>query len=190
LARALLAQGKRDGAIEEFTKSLEINPLSAEAHNFLGLAFLEKGDRQKALSHWADSLRLDPNQPETLDLAAKALLEQGQPEQALQHWESQLRLQPKNAQAMSRVALLKSNPRYPKLINFPEALALAQKACETTSYRDLLSVYALATALAQSGRLQEASEIATQALKLAEEAGDTALAANIKDLLEFCKRGP
>jgi len=190
LARALLAQGKRDGAIEEFTKSLEINPLSAEAHNFLGLAFLEKGDRQKALSHWADSLRLDPDQPETLDLAAKALLEQGQPEQALQYWESQLRLQPRNAQAMSRVALLKSNPRYPKLINFPEALALARQSCELTGYKDLPCLYALATALAKSQKLQEASEIATKALKLAEEAGDTALAANIKDLLEFCKRGP
>ena len=89
---------------------------------------------------------------------------------------------------MSRVALLKSNPQYPNLINFPEALALARESCEITGYKDLPCLYALATALAKSARLPEASEIATQALKLAEEAGDTALAANIKDLLEFCKR--
>ena len=67
---------------------------------------------------------------------------------------------------------------------------MARQSCELTGYKDLPCLYALATALAKSQKLQEAAEIATQALKIAEEAGDTALAANIKDLLEFCKRGP
>jgi superkiller protein 3 len=189
LATALLAQGKRDGAIEEFTKTIEINPANSGAHNFLGRIFLEKGDRQKALAHWSDSLRLDPKQPEVLDAAAKILAGQGRAGEALERWESQLQLQPKNAQTMSRLALLKSNPQYPKLRNPAEALALAQQSCEITGYKDLECLYALAAALAASEKLQEASEIGTKALKLAEEKRDTALAANIRNLLEFCKRG-
>ena len=189
LGAALLAQGKRDGAIEEFTKALEINPANAGVHNFLGRIFLEKGERQKALAHWSDSLRLDPKQPEVLDAAAKILVGQGQAEQALERWESQLQLQPKNPQTMSRLALLKSNPQYPKLKNPAEALTLAQQSCEITGYKDLECLYALATALAASEKLQEASEIGTKALRLAEEKRDTALAASIRDLLEFCKRG-
>jgi tetratricopeptide (TPR) repeat protein len=89
---------------------------------------------------------------------------------------------------MTQVALLKVLPDHADLNYLPEGLALAKEACETTKHEDLGPLYALASALARSGRFAEAIEIAEKALKLAEKEGDASVAANVRDLMEFAKR--
>jgi len=186
LAESYLAQGKMDDAILESAKSLEINPSDSQIRNNLARLYSQKGDRQKAAGYWADSLRLNPNQPEIMDLYALSLFEQGRVDEALECWQSFLKADPGNSVMMSRIALVKANPKYPRHANPAEALALARRACEITSQRELLPLYALAVSLAASQRFQEAVEAASKALKLAEAAGDSAVQANIRALLESC----
>jgi arylsulfatase A-like enzyme/Flp pilus assembly protein TadD len=188
LAESYLAQGKMDDAILESAKALELNPSDSQIRNNLARLYSQKGDRQKAAGYWADSLRLNPNQPAIMDLFALDLLEQGRVDEALECWQSFLRADPANSLMMSRIALVKANPKYPQHANPAEALALARRACEITNQRDLLSLYALAVSLAGSQRFQEAAEAASKALKLAEAAGDSAVQANIRALLESCAR--
>jgi tetratricopeptide (TPR) repeat protein len=107
-------------------------------------------------------------------------------DEALECWQSFLKADPGNSVMMSRIALVKANPKYPRHANPAEALALARRACEITSQRELLPLYALAVSLAASQRFQEAVEAASKALKLAEAAGDSAVQANIRALLESC----
>ena len=188
LAQSYLALGKMDDAILESTKALELNPSNSLIRNNLARLYSQKGDRQKAAGYWGDSLRLNPNQPAILDLFALNLLEQGRVDQALECYQSFLKADPGNSLMMSRIALVKANPKYPRYVNPAEALALARRACEITGQRDFLPLYALAVSLAASQRFQEAAEAASKALKLAEAAGDSAVQANIRALLESCAR--
>ena len=189
LAKALLAQGKTDDALLEYAELQKSAPPNVEVLNDLAAIFLRKGDRANALANWASSLRLNPNQPEVLSGSARALLEMGRPEQSLQNFQRLLQLQPGNSRVMSQIAVLKADAKYPQTSNPAEALALARKACEISGPRDPVTLYALAMALAASQSYAEAAEAASKALKLAEEAGDAQAIANIKNLLEICKRG-
>ena len=188
LAKALLAQGKTDDALVEYAELQKSAPPNVEVLNDLAAIFLRKGDRANALANWAGSLRLNPNQPEVLSGSARALLEMGRPEQSLQNLQNLLQLQPGNSRVMSQIAVLKADAKYPQTSNPAEALALARKACEISGPRDPVTLYALAMALAASQSYAEAAEAASKALKLAEEAGDALAIANIKNLLEICKR--
>jgi tetratricopeptide (TPR) repeat protein len=190
LAQAYSLAGRPDDAIAECTKVLEINPANIEVQNNLGMLHYKKGNRPKALASWKESLRLNPNQPAVLEPAIRALLEEGQADQALPWLESLLRLQPRNTRVMCRIALLKADSRYPQLSDPAGSLVLARQAREISGERDALSLYALAAALAALKKPTEAADAASQALGLAQEAGDTALVANIGELLEFCKRSP
>jgi arylsulfatase A-like enzyme/Flp pilus assembly protein TadD len=186
LAKTLLAQDKTNDALLEYAELQKSAPPNVEIFNDLAAVFLRKGDRANALANWASSLRLNPNQPEVLSDSARTLLEMGRPELSLQ---SLLQLQPGDSRVMCKIAALKADARYPQISNPAEALALARKACEISGPRDPISLYALAAALAASQRYAEAAEAASKALKLAEEAGDALAIANIKNLLETCKRG-
>ena len=181
-------ENRPDDAIAECMKALEINPANIEVQNNLGMLQYEKGDRPKALASWKESLRLNPNQAAVLEPAIRALLEEGQADQAHLWIESLLRLEPRNTRVMCRIALLKTGSKYPQLSDPAGSLVLARQAREISGDRDALSQYALAAALAALKKPAEAADAASQALGLAEEAGDTALVANIRELLEFCKR--
>jgi len=188
LAKTLLAQDKTNDALREYAELQKSVPPNVEIFNDLAAIFLRKGDRANALANWASSLRLNPNQPEVLSDSARTLLEMGRPELSLQSLQSLLKLQPGDSRVMCKIAVLKADARYPQISNPAEALALARKACEISGPRDPISLYALAAALAASQRYAEAAEAASKALKLAEEAGDASAIANIKNLLEICKR--
>jgi len=188
LAQAYSLEGRADDAIAECMKALEINPANIEVQNNLGMLQYEKGDRPKALASWKESLRLNPDQAAVLEPAIRALLEEGQADQAHLWIESLLRLEPRNTRVMCRIALLKTGSKYPQLSDPAGSLVLARQAREISGDRDALSQYALAAALAALKKPAEAADAASQALGLAEEAGDTALVANIRELLEFCKR--
>ncbi len=48
-------------AVDAYTKSLELDPNDAHAHNDLGVALIQLGQYEKAAEQFNDTLRIDPN---------------------------------------------------------------------------------------------------------------------------------
>lgn len=69
--------------------------------------------------------------------------------------------------------------------NGPEAVALAQRACEATKYRETVIVGTLAAAYAEAGEFEQAVATAQQACDLASVSGETNLLRSNQKLLEF-----
>src|SRR4029077_3796469 len=52
--------GRVDEARAEFTRAIELNPRSAQAHNGLALALIKQNDRAGALAEWKKAVVIDP----------------------------------------------------------------------------------------------------------------------------------
>jgi tetratricopeptide (TPR) repeat protein len=70
--RALVAQGRYRAATEAFARAVELDPLSAEAHDQLGIAALRIGDFDRVIEAWNSFLRLSPD-PERSESVARGL---------------------------------------------------------------------------------------------------------------------
>ncbi len=83
LARALLAQGDRKGAIAQLEKLVEEAPLQRDAYDFLGQLFEEDGQLERALASYQQVLLLQPVQPLPYLRAAELFVQLGQPDNAI-----------------------------------------------------------------------------------------------------------
>jgi tetratricopeptide (TPR) repeat protein len=86
--------------------------------------------------------------------------------------------------AAERLALLLAvhpdlNARRPS-----EAILLAERACQLTDYQDATYLETLSAAYGAGGRLQDAADTVMQALKIARQSGQTALAKTLQDRID------
>ncbi len=81
-ARASLARGDLDGALEQFEFAVELAPGSAAAQAELGLAYLRGGRTQDAVRSLTRASELDPDDPRPLSWLGHVHLSQGELEQA------------------------------------------------------------------------------------------------------------
>ena len=56
----LASQGKLDEAVDEFRASLRLRPISAGAHNNLGMALVSQGKLDAAIDEFHQALALQP----------------------------------------------------------------------------------------------------------------------------------
>lgn len=82
-ARALRDKGEPDAAIENYTKSIEINP-SADAYNHRGVAYFDKGDYPRAIADYTEALRIKPTDADALNNRAWTHYKAGDLDAALQ----------------------------------------------------------------------------------------------------------
>ncbi len=48
-------------AVDAYTKSIELDPKDAHAHNDLGVELIQLGEFEKAAEQFNDTMRIDPN---------------------------------------------------------------------------------------------------------------------------------
>jgi tetratricopeptide (TPR) repeat protein len=77
------AQGKLEGAIAHFRRSIELGNRSGTVHYNLGLAYLRKGQRTQAIQEIKQALTIDPKLKSGLYTLAVALLEGGRADEAI-----------------------------------------------------------------------------------------------------------
>ena len=122
---------------------------------------------------------------------AMTLHMQHQMAQAIAHYTETLRLQPDHAVALNNLAWIRAANARAEFRDGPEAVRLAQRACELTGYKEPMSVQTLATALAEAGRFEDAVAMAEQARQLALAGGQRQLAENdLKIIKMFTNRQP
>lgn len=98
--RALIAginlyhEGKMEEAGEAFTKAIELFPLSAVAHNNLGMVLRYQGKTGEALTHYQEAIRLNPNYAEAENNMGLIYDKTGSIDQAAIHYKRAIHIKP------------------------------------------------------------------------------------------------
>ena len=210
LGIALFEVGKFDDAIAEYRKSIQLNPNSSQTHNNLGSALAEKGAIDEALPEFQRAVQLNPDNAaahvnlgdalaagsghldEAIDELTKgvemapgaangqnglgvALARAGRLEDAAIHMEKAVTLMPQSADYhynYGRVLAAKGS--------IPEASAQFEQAAKLSNMQEPAILEMLAATYSDTGRYTEAVQVARQALELASQRHNEALAARLK----------
>ena len=116
---------------------------------------------------------------------------QRQISQAITHYAETLRLKPDHVMALYKLAWIRAAHPQAEFRNGPEAVRLAQRACELTRYQAPAPLETLAAAYAEAGRYDDALAIAEKARQMAVAGGQPELAERpLKMLNLFSDRKP
>ena len=99
LGLALDTRQRREEAIQEFQKSLAINPRFANAHADLGVSLYSLDRVKEAVSHFEEAIALDPDLAGTHVNLGVALFRLGQPQEGFAHLKQAVALDPSNVNA-------------------------------------------------------------------------------------------
>jgi len=188
MAKALLQSGNVRGAIEEGQRALQLNPELAEAHKNLADALLRAGRVAEAIDHYQRAIQLKPDYVEAHYHLATTLEEMGRPVDAIKQYEEALRTAPDFAITQNNLAWLLATLDPPNA-DPARAVALAERACQSTGYQAAPYLDTLAVAYAAAGRFTDAIATAQKAIDLARSAGQTRIVAQIESRLELYRHG-
>jgi protein O-mannosyl-transferase len=187
-------RGEAAAAMENYRKSLEINPAYEDALNNMGYALAGQKKYTEAIGYYEAALRVRPNHTEVNNNLGNALSELGRLDEAIQHYQIALAQNPEHADAHNNFgialamqgkldeamvhfrAAIRYKPNYASAhSNLGNALAVQHKLDEAiTEYQESLRLKPdeaqahnnLGNALAEKGRLDEAIAHYQQALRL------------------------
>lgn len=183
----LIAQerGYRDEALGFLTQAILLAPLNTEARYRLGLLLLEMGRSGDAATHLGLVAQADPSGAEVRGNLALALVRSGRTAQAIAEYRKALELQPNWMQAQCDLARLLAHPRTGSDRNIPQALKLAEEACQTTKYADPLALETLAMVYSEVGRFDEAVKLQQRLVQLVTGKADQRALAVLKGRVEL-----
>lgn len=161
LAEAMRRQGRYADAIEQYRRTLALDPNYAKAH--LGLGLIHRQQDRPAMESFRRALRSDPLLAEAHLGLGKETLERGPAAEAARHFLQALRVAPGSAQAHLNLGLAQARQGHQEeaLAAFRQAAALDPASPEAH--------YNLGVALARMGRTREALQFFRQAVRLKPE---------------------
>jgi tetratricopeptide (TPR) repeat protein len=174
----------------QFRRVLEMRPNDVAALDQLGTVLVMRGEVQEGIAVIRRGLALDPtNAHPHFSLALVLLHAGGAKAEALDHLRRAVLLRPDWVLPANALAWILATAPNPAVGDREEALRLAARAVERTSHRypDALDTYA--AALAASGQFDRAIETATEAVELAGQFGNHALAAEIQSRVRIYRSG-
>ncbi len=98
-AYALEETGDVEGAIDEYTKAIQVDPLFMQARYNLGQLYLGKGQDRRAIEHFSQILRFDANNMLVHLQLARIYIRSGQMAAARNHLNAVLSVSPGNPEA-------------------------------------------------------------------------------------------
>jgi protein O-mannosyl-transferase len=186
----LLASGGRyEEATECFRRANRIQPNSFNTLENFASALAATGQFNEAIEDYRKAIRIDPNHPETFLYLGMTLGQAGQTREAVDAYQAALKLNPDLPGALNNLALILATSSDDQLRNGPEAIRLAQQACQLTQFRQPQFIETLAAAYAEAGRFQEAQAAETEVERLFAAGGLTDQAARAQRLLERYRAG-
>jgi len=169
LGADLVAAGRYPEALRELEASLALAPDRAETLSNLGAAEFALGDVDASVAHLERAVALRPEFSAAHRNLAAAYRARHQDALAIQHFRRVLDAEPNHIVALRDVALLLAVTGDDGARNGREALALAGRAAALTSRRDPAALTALAAALAELDRFDEAAATLREAMPLTAE---------------------
>ncbi|MGD0349648.1 MAG: tetratricopeptide repeat protein [Verrucomicrobiota bacterium] len=189
LGAALAAEGRLDEAIGNFRKAIQINPNLSEALDNLGMTLATEGRLDEAIENYRKAIKANSNPPETFFHLGMTLHQLGRTREAIAQYRQALRLNPNLTGPLNNLAWVLAAGPDAGLRNGPEAVRLAQRACELTHYGEPMFIATLAAAFAEAGRFDDAVATAQKARTVALAQGEKEIAAQDEQLLELFKSG-
>ena len=99
-------RGLHDKALDEYEKTIAINPTFADAHNNLGVAYKRKGNYEKAIEQYEKALASNPNMVEARNNLGLAYYAQEMDDKAVKEYEKALAINPAFAEAHYKLGLI------------------------------------------------------------------------------------
>jgi protein O-mannosyl-transferase len=189
LGAALADGGQYEEAIGYYRKAIEIDPNRFLVQKNLGHALAAEGRYAEAIECYQKAIQTNPDYSDALNDLGAALAAQGRFVDAIECHHKAIQIDPDFPEALNNLALILATSSDDKLRNGPEAVRLAQRACELTDYRKPLFIATLAAAYAESKRFPEAVTMAEKAEQLATDAGLKEMADAYRQLLELFQAG-
>jgi tetratricopeptide (TPR) repeat protein len=174
---AEVEQAAREGlALEAF------NPLF---YQMLGEALVRQGQIADGISLLKASCHLHPENVSARCLLAEAYDLHHETPNAIKEFAEALRLEPNNPSVLNNLAWLRATNPHEQFRDGPEAVRLAERACQLTEYKEPKFVTTLAAALAAAGRFDEALQAAAKARDLAQSVGQKDLVKRNEELINL-----
>jgi tetratricopeptide (TPR) repeat protein len=179
LGMALAGQQKYVAAQSEYAAALQLNPQDTAVQQILD-ANAPKADAEQTMDIYAAQLTASST-PELHARLAQAEAVLGRGAEAVQNYKLALRQQPDAIEWLNNLAWLLATCPDAAVRDGPEAVRLAQRACELTQYQKTVCLGTLAAACAEAGQFDAA-------VLNAQKACDRATALGESDLLEANQR--
>jgi tetratricopeptide (TPR) repeat protein len=156
LGEILAAKGKFSEAEAHFIAALHLQPNWWRAHSDLGDCQLALGHFEDAISQYKEALKVAPPSAHVWRRLGIAFVREGNSEAALKAYREALRLNPDGAVELNDLAWFLATDSHSELRDGPEAIRLAQRACELTAGSEPRCLGTLDAALAEAGHFNEA----------------------------------
>lgn len=184
-----LSQKHFEEAENHFLEALRIQPTYAEALQNLGVLLVWHGDFDRAKSYLDQAITVKPSVAEVYGRVGYALDLQARTRDAIACYREAVRLRPNDGNVCNDLAWLLATCPDESLRNGPDAVRLAEHACELTATNRAVFVGTLAAAYAEAGRFPDAIAAAQKAIALAEANRQPDLVENNRRLLELYRSG-
>lgn len=185
LGSALFERGQVEAARAHFAEAARIWPDCVTAQCDLALALASQGRFADAIAACQTVLKYHPRDPQVHDLLGSLFTRAGRRAEAIAEYQGVLALQPEHLADLNNLAWLLATAPEAALRDAPEAVRLAEHACQLTGYQRPLFLGTLAAAYAEAGRFAEAVATAETAVALAAALPNPALAKKNRELLEL-----
>lgn len=173
LANALALEGQIKDAISAYRQALNLNPNHFKAHMDLGTIFVSQGNMGEAEASYRSAVKIRPKNAYARWCLASVLERSARFPEAIGEYRESLRIEPGMHEALENLALILIRNSDATDRDRSEAVLLAERACQLTSFRQPHYLATLAMTYGEVGRFDEAARMAEQAASRAVESGDT-----------------
>jgi len=180
--------GQHREEIEAYSRAIKIKPDYANAYGNLGHALVRQNKFKQAIPYLQKAVSLEPNSPIANSSLAVALFHEGRIEEAPLYFNKALRVTPEQVALMNNLAWIGATRKKAPFYNPQQAVKLAVRACELSSYADAGILDTLSVTYAAVNKFSDAVAAAEKALKIAQSAQDKKLAEQIQQRLDLYRK--
>jgi hypothetical protein len=163
-----------------WTRTLSATADNDVAHANLSDLYLREGRLDDAISHSQQALALRPGNADAHNNLALALRRKGDVNGAVAHWKKALELNPHQLNAEFHLAWILATSPDGSMRDGAKAVALMEDLLLHAGTRGAMVLRTLGAAYAEAGRFPEALPVAREALDLAMQQNDAALADDLR----------
>jgi len=163
-----------------WTHTIAVTSNNDFAHASFADLLLREGRINESIDHSKEALRIRPNNSDAHNNLALALINRGDADGALTHFKKSLEIQPGNMNAQCNLAWILATSADSSLRDGAKAVALAENVARRAGHPNPMVLRTLAAAYAETGRFSEAIDAAQDALQLAMNQGNQALADDLR----------
>ena len=182
-----LQKWKDTGTLARYMFNLA--PDSPQLNYTMGLVLYKENKLDEALAYYRKSLDLDANFSSSYYAMGVVLKAEGRVAEAITSYRRALELKPDDLKSMNNLAWELAVHEFDRSPGDIDPVALAEKACRQLGYREPTYLDTLAAAYANEGRYEEAIKTSQEAVQLAENAGNMALAGQIRQRIKLYQSG-